>query len=422
MTGTAPKQTEGGNLLTLLGFDPDERSLALEKAEISASIKRQLNKDKKLFGTVGKSKAAQDLTKAGNKINIDMSAAVSQSASTTLTLFEKQKFNAGKIDNILNESATRLANGEKKDRVSKEAREQIEEYLKEQFKYGETPRRRYAERYPLGQAQGNARLGKRKTEFSREGESDRRTKVSFRRSSYTQTRNGKKVIVKYTKPKLRSQLKQSIQQSDRGGKPGQWSARKSQLLAAEYKKAGGGYRGSSKSTQAKSLDKWTKQKWRTRTGEKAIADGKTSRYLPDESWNKLTKNEAIATDRKKIVGNKKGKQFVPNTKKAKASFSNPYYIQTRNGKKVKVKKNRNIYGGWWGNRTTSTVVKAKSNSEARSKIKAKYKDGYGKLKKVALLSDRDAELARKGTWVRTRIDGKSAAESNRKSSYRSWLS
>ena len=29
----------------------------------------------------------------------------------------------------------------------------------------------------------------------------------------------------------------------RGGKAGQWSARKAQLLASEYKKAGGGYRG-----------------------------------------------------------------------------------------------------------------------------------------------------------------------------------
>ena len=121
MTSTAPKQQESGNLLTLLGFDPEERSLALEKAQISASIKRQLNKDKKLFGTVGKSRAADELSKAGNKINIEESAAVSQSASTTATLFEKKKFEAGEIDNILNRSAERLANGEKRERITKES-------------------------------------------------------------------------------------------------------------------------------------------------------------------------------------------------------------------------------------------------------------------------------------------------------------
>lgn len=103
-----------------------------------------------------------------------------------------------------------------------------------------------------------------------------------------------------------------------------------------------------------------------------------------------------------------------------ASFSS-YYFQTRKGKRVRVRKNRDVYGGWWSNRTTATVVSAKNNPEARSKIKAKKKSGYGKLKKVALLNDRDAELARKGVWVRTRIDGKSAQESKQKSKYRSWL-
>jgi len=45
----------------------------------------------------------------------------------------------------------------------------------------------------------------------------------------------------YTKPALRKRLFQKIKAGSRGGKPGQWSARKAQLLALEYKKAGGGY-------------------------------------------------------------------------------------------------------------------------------------------------------------------------------------
>ena len=46
----------------------------------------------------------------------------------------------------------------------------------------------------------------------------------------------------YTKPELRKRLFNKIKAGSRGGKPGQWSARKAQLLALEYKKAGGGYR------------------------------------------------------------------------------------------------------------------------------------------------------------------------------------
>ena len=45
----------------------------------------------------------------------------------------------------------------------------------------------------------------------------------------------------YTKPAMRKRLFSKIKAGSKGGKPGQWSARKAQLLASEYKKAGGGY-------------------------------------------------------------------------------------------------------------------------------------------------------------------------------------
>ena len=45
----------------------------------------------------------------------------------------------------------------------------------------------------------------------------------------------------YTKPTLRKNLFNKIKAGTRGGKAGQWSARKAQLLASAYKKAGGGY-------------------------------------------------------------------------------------------------------------------------------------------------------------------------------------
>lgn len=46
----------------------------------------------------------------------------------------------------------------------------------------------------------------------------------------------------YTKPTMRKRLFESIKAGTRGGRAGQWSARKAQLLAKEYKAKGGGYR------------------------------------------------------------------------------------------------------------------------------------------------------------------------------------
>ena len=46
----------------------------------------------------------------------------------------------------------------------------------------------------------------------------------------------------YTKPALRKRLFEKIKAGSKGGKPGQWSARKAQMLAKAYKAAGGGYK------------------------------------------------------------------------------------------------------------------------------------------------------------------------------------
>lgn len=46
----------------------------------------------------------------------------------------------------------------------------------------------------------------------------------------------------YTKPEMRKELFKKIKAGSKGGDPGEWSARKAQLLASEYKKKGGGYK------------------------------------------------------------------------------------------------------------------------------------------------------------------------------------
>jgi hypothetical protein len=46
----------------------------------------------------------------------------------------------------------------------------------------------------------------------------------------------------YTKPEMRKRIFNEVKAGGKGGKPGQWSARKAQMLAKRYKDAGGGYR------------------------------------------------------------------------------------------------------------------------------------------------------------------------------------
>ena len=122
----------------------------------------------------------------------------------------------------------------------------------------------------------------------------------------------KKADPTYTKPTLRKKLKEQIQAGDKGGKPGQWSARKAQLLVQQYEKQGGGYvdDGTRSKTQ-QHLKQWGEQDWHT-AGGKAEARGKdgTARYLPDVAWKLLSKKEREATD-----GRKKGAdaQHVANT-------------------------------------------------------------------------------------------------------------
>ncbi len=123
---------------------------------------------------------------------------------------------------------------------------------------------------------------------------------------------------RYSDPELRDKIKKQVTEGDKGGKAGQWSARKAQMVASEYEHQGGGYKQAPDKAQ-ESLQQWGEEKWRTADGEKAEREGGTTRYLPDEAWNKLSKEEQEATNRKKQKGSVEGKQFVANTKKAAAA-------------------------------------------------------------------------------------------------------
>ena len=123
----------------------------------------------------------------------------------------------------------------------------------------------------------------------------------------------------YTHPEMREEIKKEMKASDKGGEPGQWSARKSQLLKQEYEKRGGGYKGEKTESQ-RNLTEWTQEEWQTKEGDaNAREGGETARYLPKEAWERMSDEEAEETDRKKREASKEGQQYVGNTSEAKSA-------------------------------------------------------------------------------------------------------
>jgi len=95
---------------------------------------------------------------------------------------------------------------------------------------------------------------------------------------------------KYTKPELRERIKDRVMAGSKGGKPGQWSARKAQLVAQEYKEAGGGYKGGKEEKQ-KSLEKWGKENWSTREEyEKGLKAAKVAQKAKQRSAQKNSRS------------------------------------------------------------------------------------------------------------------------------------
>ncbi len=100
-------------------------------------------------------------------------------------------------------------------------------------------------------------------------------------------------------------MKTEVTKGDKGGKPGQWSARKAQLAVNEYKHEGGGYKG--EKAPDNHLVEWQHEDWGTKSGAES---GKTGeRYLPKEAREALTDGDYQRTTAKKRADSAKGKQF-----------------------------------------------------------------------------------------------------------------
>lgn len=118
-------------------------------------------------------------------------------------------------------------------------------------------------------------------------------------------------------PKLWETVKAEITAGDKGGKPGQWSARKAQMASAEYQKRGGGYEG--ERDPHNHLTEWTEEEWGTKSGAESLDTGE--RYLPKAAREAMSDEEYARTSAAKKKDLAKGKQFSaqPEDVAAKAS-------------------------------------------------------------------------------------------------------
>lgn len=114
----------------------------------------------------------------------------------------------------------------------------------------------------------------------------------------------------YTRPNLRERLKEEIKEAPKGGRRGQWSARKSQLLAQAYEQEGGRYKGKKTDSQ-RSLAQWTAQDWQTVDAKgRARRSGEMHRYLPAKVWRMLSPSERKQAERTKLETDSRGRQVA----------------------------------------------------------------------------------------------------------------
>ena len=110
----------------------------------------------------------------------------------------------------------------------------------------------------------------------------------------------------------------SVKAGNKGGDSGQWSARKAQLATQRYKGSGGGYSGPKTEAQ-KSLSKWTKEDWGTKSGKPSTQGAKATgeRYLPKKAIQSMPSSVYAASTKAKREDTKAGKQFSSQPESAK---------------------------------------------------------------------------------------------------------
>lgn len=109
-----------------------------------------------------------------------------------------------------------------------------------------------------------------------------------------------------TQPALWDRIVAEVTAGGKGGRPGEWSARKAQIAVRLYRQRRGGYVGPRDPDNA--LAAWTAQDWRTLSGRPSLETGE--RYLPAAALAALSPQEARATTRAKRAGMARGEQYT----------------------------------------------------------------------------------------------------------------
>ena len=96
---------------------------------------------------------------------------------------------------------------------------------------------------PIKKVDGGYKWGSRGKVYKRRSDSEKQAAAAYAAGYRKSHRQGSTVNAagNYTKPALRKRLFEQVMAGTSGGKAGQWSARKAQILAKKYKDSGGGY-------------------------------------------------------------------------------------------------------------------------------------------------------------------------------------
>jgi GGDEF domain-containing protein/2'-5' RNA ligase len=125
---------------TLFGEQEMRRNLALEKAEVSAYIRDQIGREKRLFGAVATRGRAETLGAAGNVIEPERNAEVARSAAQAQEFYDRLSTRTGAVDDALNQAAKELAEGkDNPNAVKQRAYDRVRGALAETLGQGQGP-------------------------------------------------------------------------------------------------------------------------------------------------------------------------------------------------------------------------------------------------------------------------------------------
>jgi hypothetical protein len=116
---------------TLFGEEQIQHSNAIEKAQLSSWVKKQLAQDKKLFGFVAKAERAKELSRAGNIIDVDKSSEIAQSSKIAEEVYNRLIRRFGPVSDAIDEGAVRLGKGEDPNVVRKDIYRKVREAVAE---------------------------------------------------------------------------------------------------------------------------------------------------------------------------------------------------------------------------------------------------------------------------------------------------